>query len=552
MKHLLVLMVVLLLELGCNKSEPKQQYNILWLTAEDLSPHFSCYGDSTVSTPNIDRLAREGVRYTNAYSVSGVCAPSRHALITGMYPISTGAMHMRTIKRTSALKMITDPELLAIPTYEAVPPQEVKCFSEYLRAEGYYCTNNNKTDYQFHPPITAWDKRSKDAHWRDRPSGMPFFSIFNFEVTHESRVWKRAYLPLAVDPDRVPVPPYYPDTPVIRRDIARHYSNVVALDSLIGDKLAQLEADGLLDKTIIFFYGDHGDGLPRAKRWLYDSGLRVPFIIRWPDGRDAGNVVDDLVSFVDFAPTILSLTDIPIPDYMQGQPFLGAQKAPPRKYIYAAKDRMDPALDTHRAIRDKRFKYIKNYQPQKPYVQFLPYRDQMPLMQELLRMDKTGELTGIPAIWFSKTKPVDEFYDTRNDPHEVNNLAGDPEYAETLSEMKMELAKWETACNDLGHMPEHELVKLLWPPDGVQPVTGTPGIQPDTTEFVDRLQVALSSETPGASIAYRFNDSERWLLYTGLIPITESTTLEATAIRIGYKPSAVVSRQFQERNYENK
>ncbi len=549
MKRLfIIIMAVLGLGLSCNKTEPKQPYNILWLTAEDLSPLFACYGDSTVATPNIDRIAREGVRYTNAYSISGVCAPSRHALITGMYPISTGAMHMRTIKRTSALSKITDPELLAIPTYEAVPPPEAKCFSEYLRAEGYYCTNNVKTDYQFHLPITAWDDNSNVAHWRDRPAGMPFFSIFNFTVTHESQVWKRANLPLLVDPDVVPLPPYYPDTPVIRNDVARHYSNVVALDSLIGDKLAELEADGLLDKTIIFFYGDHGDGLPRGKRWLYDSGLRVPLIVRWPDGRDAGKVVDDLVSFVDFAPTMLSLTGIPVPDYMQGQPFLGEQKTPARKYIYAAKDRMDPALDTHRAIRDKRFKYIKNYQPEKPYVQFLPYRDQMPLMQELLRMDKAGELTGTPAIWFSKTKPVDEFYDTWNDPHEVNNLAGEPEYAETLAEMKVELAKWEKASNDLGHMPEPELIKVLWAPDGVQPVTGEPTIQPDNTEFTDRFEMTLSSETPGASLAYRFNDSERWLLYTEPVLITESTTLEATAIRIGYKPSTVVSRQFQKRN----
>src|SRR5690606_11215294 len=204
-----------------------KRLNISSITCEEISPSLRAFGDSTVAPPTLDRLASEGVRYTNVYSVSGVCAPSRAAIITGMYPTTIGAMHMRTWIRTRALDKISDPELLAIPTYEAVPAPEVKCFTEYLREAGYYCTNNHKTDYQFLPPITAWDDNSRTAHWRNRPSGKPFFAVVNFDITHESQVWRRKGRPLRVDPDSVKVPPYYPDAPVIRRDIARYYDNIM-------------------------------------------------------------------------------------------------------------------------------------------------------------------------------------------------------------------------------------------------------------------------------------------------------------------------------------
>lgn len=218
-------------------------YNILWITAEDLSPRLGCYGDPLARTPHIDRLAREGICYTNVYSVSGVCAPSRTAIITGLYPTSFGAQHMRTMTRTAALDQITDPALLAIPTYEAVPPPQVKCFPEYLRAAGYFCTNNAKTDYQFAPPPTAWDESSNQAHWRNRSPGQPFFAVFNIGITYESQVWARADEPLTVDPADIPLPPYYPDTEVVRRDMARHYSNIALMDDRVGVILSELETD---------------------------------------------------------------------------------------------------------------------------------------------------------------------------------------------------------------------------------------------------------------------------------------------------------------------
>ncbi len=540
----IALFAPLLLLLSCaSEPSPLPPYNIVWITVEDMSPHLAAYGDSVAYTPHIDRLAREGVRYTHVFSISGVCAPSRAALITGMYPTTIGAQHMRTMRRTSALADITDPELLAIPTYEAVPPPEVKAFTEYLRANNYYTTNRAKEDYQFRRPITAWDASSNEAHWRNRPAGQPFFSVFNIATTHESRVWGHADHPWLIDTTRVTVPPYYPDTPIIRRDVARHYNNIQEMDAQVGEVLAQLEEDGLMDRTIIFFFSDHGDGLPRAKRWLYDSGLHVPLLIRWPDGRDAGTIDEELISFIDFAPTMLSLLDIPIPEHMQGQAFLGAQQGEPRTYIFAARDRMDPVQDNARAVRDKRFKYIRNYQPEKPFVQFLPYRDRMGLMQELLRLDAEGELVGAPALWFRKTKPVEELYDTQNDPHEIVNLADDPAYQDKLEELRAAHLRWKAETHDWGLMPETELVKRLWPPDGLQPQT-EPVTFTASREGSDGTTVHLTCATEGASIAYRLGEEGRWLLYTDPLPIPTATTLYAQAIRIGFKHSEITEMEI--------
>jgi len=530
---------------GC-RQQPQEllRPNIVWITVEDMSPRLAAYGDSIAYTPNIDRLAREGIRYTNVYSVSGVCAPSRSAIITGMYPTTIGSQHMRTMRRTSAIADITDPELLAIPTYEAVPPPEVKAFTEYLRAAGYYTTNNSKEDYQFQRPIAAWDESSRQAHWRKRPEGTPFFSVFNFNTTHESQVWSRADEPWVIDTTRVELPPYYPDTPITRRDMARHYNNIQQVDEQVGNILSQLEEDGLLDETIVFFFSDHGDGLPRAKRWVYDSGLHVPLIIRWPDLRYGGEVDKDLVSFIDFAPSMLSLLDIPVPAYMQGQAFLGAQKAAPRSYIFAARDRMDPATDNMRAIRDKRYKYIKNYMPDRPYVQFLPYRDRMGLMQELLRLDREGKLEGPQQLWFRKTKPEEELYDTWSDPHEINNLADDPAYRDTLLELRQVHEQWKEETRDWGLIPETELKKRLWPPDGVQPRTEQVQFEYADTTFQETVTVTLTCTTEGSSIVYRFDDEERWLLYTDPLTIDESAVLSARAGRIGYAHSDTVSVVF--------
>ena len=517
------------------------QPNILWITVEDMSPRLGCYGDRTVPTPNIDELAGESVRYTRAFGVYGVCAPNRHTLILGMYPTSNGAMAMRTWKRTAALDQITDPKLLAIPTYEATPPPQAHCFTQYLRASGYYCSNNVKTDYQFRDPITAWDDSSNKAHWRNRPEPeTPFFAVFNFTVTHESGTFKQRS-PIVVEPSEVTLPPYYPDTPALRSDLARQYDNIATLDQQVGKLLKELRADNLLDNTIIFFFSDHGDGLPRMKRWVYDSGIQVPLLIRYPHQKHGGTTNGDLISFVDFAPSVLSLVGIPVPKHMQGQAFLGPQKSAPRKYIYAARDRMDPAPETIRAVRDKRFKYVRNYRPDLPYIGFIPYRDRAAGMKDLLQLIADEKLG--PNQWqlSGRKKPLEELYDTQTDPHEIHNLASDPRHLEKLAELRSAHETWTKETVDLGHLEETDLIKKLWPPDGVQPTTASPiiSLQKSRRQGKSSL-VSIRCSTAGASIAYRLSKSSRWLLYSKPFPVQGADTVSTTAIRLGWKPSPTV------------
>ncbi len=505
--------------------------NVLWITCEDITPALGCYGDRVANTPNIDRLASEGVLYTNAFSVAGVCAPSRHAIITGMYPTSTGGHNMRTINN-----LVED-----LPDYGVVLSPGVKCFSEFLRASGYYCTNNQKTDYQFHAPITAWDESDFDAHWRKRPAGKPFFSIVNFITTHESRIWTQRWEPLLVDEDKVPIPPYFPDHPTVRRDVARKYSNIAEMDRQVGIILEQLEQDGLLDSTVIFFYSDHGGMLPREKRELYDTGLRVPLIIRFPKKARAGTVTDELVSFVDFAPTVLSLAGIKIPDYMQGQAFLGPQKPEePREYIFGARDRMDTEYDMVRAVRDKRFKYMKNYYPELPFVQNIEYRKQIPMMSVLYEYDQEGKFDGKQKFWWRKTKPLEELYDTQEDPYEFNNLADNPEYKDKLEELRNALTGWQGKYGDKGFIPEKELVMEMWGGE-IQPLTGV-------VEFTVRDdKLVLHSSTEEASIAWQYTDTENpehWNLYVDPIGLETGKSIRATAIRIGYIQNEVTNYEM--------
>ena len=522
------------------------QMNILWLVAEDLSPIIPPFGDSTVTTPNLSRLAAEGVRYTHTFSPSGVCSPSRAAIATGMYPSHIGANHMRTGPWSMHG---TSPGFLAfaqrymppgVPLYEPVPPPEVKMHSEYMRRAGYYATNNSKEDYQFRAPLTAWDESSDEAHWRNRAPGQPFFAIFNFFVTHESQVWGKAEDSLWVDPNlEVPIPPYLPSTEVAVNDIRRVYSNIKEMDAQVGDILADLEADGLLENTIVVWYSDHGGPLPRQKRLLYDSGMHLPMIIRYPNGWRAGEVDDRLVSFVDFAPTLLSMTGQEPAAHMDGQAFEGKYKAEsPRAYVHGAADRFDEAYDMIRAVRDHRFKYLRNFQSDRPYYLPLGFREQMPIMKELLRMRDASELSIEQSQWFRTTKPQEELFDTQVDPFELNNIAGDPQYADKLAELRIEAERWMTSINDKGHLPEVELVGTMWP-DMVQPTTTEP-----VAEWIEN-NVSLQSTTQGASIAYQWvkdgdSTGTTWQVYTTPMPARVDESLIAIAHRIGYKPSKQV------------
>jgi hypothetical protein len=336
----------------------------------------------------------------------------------------------------------------------------------------------------------------------------------------------------------VKIPPYYPDTKNVREDLARHYDNIAAADRQVGELLQQLEDDMLTEKTVIFFFSDHGDGLPRAKRWLYDSGLRVPLIIRWPGHLTPGGRDRQLVSFVDLGPTVLSLAGLAIPGHMQGKPFLGPEKGPEREYVYAARDRIDESYDWVRAVRDERFKLIRNFYPEKPYVLPVPYRDRGLTMQDLLQMNEEGKLEGPQKLWFSETRPAEELYDLRSDPHEIENLIGREDLQDVASRLRTALNSWMAEVGDMGSVPESEMVASMWP-EGIQPVTDTPSITPNGGDFSNHVEVSISCGTDGASIAYTLESGERphWLLYSRPILLKSSCQLRAKAVRYGYQES---------------
>lgn len=503
--------------------------NILWLSVEDMSPWLGCYGDSTVPTPNIDRLAREGVRYANAFSTAGVCAPSRCAIITGMYQTSIGGHNMRTFN--------IYPEVKGVPrNYSIVPPAYVKAFPEYLRAAGYYCTNNVKTDYQFVAPPTVWDENSKEAHYRNRKPGQPFFAIFNSIITHESQIWSRNDHPLRVSPEKVIVPPFYPDTDSVRRDIARFYTNISEMDDWVGQKLRELEAAGELDNTIIFFWSDHGTGLPFFKREITDRGLRTALIIRYPGQQHAGTVIDDLVSFVDFAPTVLSLAGIKPPKHFQGQAFAGSFKAKkPRSFVFGARDRMDVPVDRVRSVRDDHFRYVRNFHPELPAYQDITYRLQQPLMREIIRYRDQGKLNAVQRQWFEAPRAAEEFFVIDQDPYELTNVASDPKYRKELARMRKAMDMWLEETGDLGRIPEPQLLRQMWNGKDEPPVTGDPVITSNSG------MITIRCDTPGASIGYQLleageSPSGQWQVYTG--PFNKSgKRVAAIAQRIGYELS---------------
>jgi uncharacterized sulfatase len=525
-------------------SQAANRPNILWISLEDMSPDMGCYGDNYARTPVLDRFAASGVRFSSVFTHAPVCAPSRSGIITGMYPTTIGTHHMRC---------------------QGVPPPEVKCFTEYLRTAGYYCTNNSKTDYQFAAPFTAWDANSNQAHWRGRPGKQPFFSVFNFTVTHESQVrapsaqTKRLVAELPAvdrhDPARAVLPPYYPDTPAVRRDWANYYDNITAAEKLVARLLKQLESDGLADDTIVWIWGDHGRGLPRGKRWVYDSGIQVPLLIRvppkwraWAFGERAsdlgeGSACNDLIAFVDFAPTVLSLAGVALPDHLQGRAFLGPARGKPRKYIVAARDRMDERYDVIRAVRDERFKYIRNFMPARPYAQHIAYLELMPTMREWRRLADAGELTGPAALFFQPAKPVEELYDTLADPHEVNNLAGDARFAEKLQELRGLLLMWMVETNDLGLIPEPIMDEAKRPGGGWSTTAAPVAISVDHGDG-ESATIALDCPTAGASIGYRISDGDAgagaWNLYHQPVRLGPGQMLVARACRIGFRDSPTV------------
>jgi arylsulfatase A-like enzyme len=512
--------------------KPPKQPNILWITCEDMSPHLGSYGEKVAKTPNLDQLAKEGVRFTNAFSTAGVCAPSRSALITGCYQTAIGTQNMRTLAPSAVLAKEDYPP--SYHSYSAVVPEGVKCFPEYLRKSGYFTTNNVKQDYQFEAPVTVWDENSTKAHWQNRKDkNQPFFSIFNLMVTHESQVWSRNKEPLLVDPKDVDVPPYYPDDSISRKTIARFLTNVMLMDKQVGEILQQLKDDGLYDNTIIFFYSDHGDGMPYVKRELLDRGLRVPLIIKAPFLK-ANSTDNQMLSFVDFAPTVLSLANVPIPKSIHGQAFLGSQKSiSKRKYVYAARDRMDSEYDRVRAVNDGQFTYLRNYMPEKPFYQNIRYRLQNPIMPHLLAMKEKGQLNEKQMNWFKKSKPLEELYDYKNDPHEMNNLVDNPQYTNKLKELRTAHLAWMKKYVDTAEIPEMEMVNLWWNNKETAPETAEP-----TINFLGKT-ASISCKTKGASIGYRKSVKDNWIVYDKPFSIQKGDSLYVVAQRIGHLKNEV-------------
>lgn len=534
-----------------------KQPNILWISTHDINPDLGCYkgmwpGAEHATTPNLDRLAAEGALFEHAFAAAPVCAPARSAIMTGCFPTAIGTMHMRT---------------------KAVPPPAVRLLPEYFRAAGYYTTNNVFTDFQVDVPPTVFDDCSPTAHWRNRPTpDTPFFAAFHGLTTHESQIYLDDDA-FAAATSNVPVearqreaevliPPYYPDTPVFRRAMARYGELITEMDHWVGGILSELEKDGLAGNTIVVFWSDHGKGMPRAKRWPNEAGLREPLLIRWPGKIPAAHVVSDLVHTMDLAPTMLAACGMPVPPHMNGVPLFdqaGNIAVEPNKYTFAGRDRMDEAEDTSRTVRDARYRYIRHFHPDRPSMMHTRYPDHLATWDEFRRLhfeeaNQIGRgqlpdmLSPLQRSLLAVPRPSEELYDLQADPHETQNLAHDPQHAAQLNRLRDALELWQQRHGDLGFLPESELLNR-WRPEGKAPAVAEPLV----VETRDGL--IAECKTPGSSIAWTtdpateessfephdfigspLRDGRRWHLYTG--PITPGTThIWFRAFRLGYEPS---------------
>ncbi len=545
----LLLGQVLLALLCSSSATAADRPNILLLMAEDMSPRVGAFGDTVAVTPNLDALAAEGVRYTNTFTTAGVCAPSRAAHILGMHQVATGTQHMRSSTRPAG-------------GYFSVPPEEVKAYPELLRAAGYYTYTDSKLDYQFSGtlagsgPPSIWDRDWAEAQdWRRRPAGQPFFGFISFGVTHESGVfrplgnwpqspihfvmqvmrWWRLEQPVeeVVDPADVILPPYYPDTPTVRGDVARHYNNIAHMDGEVGAVLAQLEADGLAESTIVIWTTDHGDGLPRAKRELFDSGIKVPMIIRWPeayrpDGVAPGQVDARLISFVDLGPTLLSLAGVAVPGYMHGRDFTGAAV---RNYVYASRDRIDEVPDRQRAVRDRQYKYVRSWHPEQPGGHALKFRDNADMVREMRALYMAGELDAAQRQWF-EAPGAERLFDLGRDPWEINDVSKDTDYAAVLERMRKEMDDWQSRVGDSDES-EDDMVARFEP-------GGERGVTPPPFLSISRGRVTLHPAAPGHSLEYRVDGGD-WELYVAPFEISAAQTVDARAVRYGWEESEIVS-----------
>jgi len=418
--------------------------NILWITCEDMGPQLGCYGDDYARTPNLDALPAQGMRYTNAISNAPVCAPARTTIISGLYPPSTGAEHMRSMTRL---------------------PAGFRMYPQFLRDAGCYATNNSKEDYNLAKPGRVWDESSPTAHWKNCASGQPFFAVFNHTITHESQIRSEIDERDRIhNPAGVRVPAYHPDTPEVRRDWAQYYDRITMMDAEIAANLQELENAGLADDTIVFFYSDHGSGMPRNKRSACNSGLHVPMIVhfppRWrrlaPKNYQPGGTSDRLVSFIDLAPTVLSLAGIEPPKWMQGGAFAGKYETAEPEFSYGFRGRMDERYDLVRSVRDKRYMYVRNFMPHRPAGQHCAYMFETSTTRVWRDLFQKGKLNADQAR-FWQTKPAEELYDLATDPDEVHNLCNSTEHQEVLSRLRTAQREWASRIRDIGLLSEWEM-----------------------------------------------------------------------------------------------
>ena len=502
--------------------------HILWITAEDMSPTLGCYGDDYAITPNIDRLASGGVVYTNAFATSPVCSPSRACIINGLPATSQGTHPMRS----------------AFPI-----PRFMKGFPSLLRRVGYHTSNQVKTDYNSlnHDQIIAasWDENSAMAHWRGRKSDQPFFAVFNLMTSHQSRtmVWPYARFQSEVqgslsaeeihDPETAPVPRYYPDTHVVRKTLARYYDCVTAMDKEVGAILRQLDDDGLAEETILFFYSDHGSGLPRHKRALLDSGMKVALVVRFPEKYQhlapsaPGTHNDRLVSFDDFGPTVLSLAGVTIPDYMEGKAFLGKAAGAERPFVYGHPDRVDEVQDLARSVRDKRYLYIRNYMPHLGYNQRSAWPDQGEIRKEFYALARTDRMSGPQAHFAGPSRPLEELYDCLVDPQNLNNLAASRDHRGVLLRMRDQLSRHLADSRDLGFLPETLAWELVGDSTPYE-LARSSGKAYQQTRLIEAA--SLVGHAPEASLLTNLLHDDPGVRYWGAVGLSATTVLSPDAI----------------------
>lgn len=449
MRHALVVILCSLSAMGvCTRSAARSttpmRPNVLWILGDDLGPDLGCYGARQVRTPNLDRLASQGVRFTRAYTTAPVCSPSRSAWNTGMYQTSIGAHNHRSHRGDNH------------PL-----PEGVRLVSHRFRDAGYFTANvttaapgvraSGKTDFNF-----AVDKPFQGTDWNQRAAGQPFFAQVNFMEPHRGPAWPAARkLPGAVDPAQVALPPYYPDHPVARDDYANYLDAVQLLDAKVGAVLKRLDDEDLARSTIVVFFGDNGRCHVRDKQWLYEGGIAIPLIVRAPNqGAKPGSVRHDLVSAIDIPATSLTLAGLPLPKSFHGRPFLGSGRKK-RSEIFAARDRCDETVDRIRCVRGERFKLIRNYYPDRPYTQTNAYKErQYPVLNLMKQLHAEGKLTPDQARFMAPTRPDEELYDLKADPHELRNLAALPAHRSTLNDLRRRLDRWINETRDQGATPE--------------------------------------------------------------------------------------------------